>query len=373
VRFADAHVEEAFRELVAHRLQHVALAHGGRDHHDARVLAHPGEDGVAGDVGIAGGASPCQRNGRPVFPGKRGGGVVGDRVLDGGLEPVPFFGHHVQEDRALEVADHRQVLLQLAEVVPVDRADVAEPEILEEHPAQHARLDAVLDLVQEPLHGITHHRHPLEHLLHFGLQAGVGGGHSEPIEGLGQPAHARADRHLVVVQHDGDVLLQPAGVVHRLEHDPGGECPVADHRDRVPVFLRDDQIVAALQPEGRGHATAGMSGHDQVVGAFSRVGIAHQPPLGPDGRKLAVAAGDHLVGIDLMAGVPDEAVSQEVEGGVQGERQLDHAQVRGEVGASSAQQPAEGLAHLAGQPLQLGKRERREVFGGPDCRKDAVH
>ena len=43
-----------------------------------------------------------------------------------------------------------------------------------------------------------------------------------------------------------------------------------------------DQIVAALQPQGRGHAAAGVAGHEQVVVAFGRVGVAHQPALGAD-------------------------------------------------------------------------------------------
>jgi hypothetical protein len=52
---------------------------------------------------------------------------------------VAFFGHHVQQHGAVEVLDHRQVLLQLGDVMPVDRPDVAEPKVLEEHPTQQAR------------------------------------------------------------------------------------------------------------------------------------------------------------------------------------------------------------------------------------------
>ena len=49
-----------------------------------------------------------------------------------------------------------------------------------------------------------------------------------------------------------------------------------------------------------------------------------------------VAAGDELVRVDLVAGVPDEPVLAEVEGQVQGQAQLDDAEVAGEVGRADA-------------------------------------
>ena len=51
------------------------------------------------------------------------------------------------------------------------------------------------------------------------------------VETRGQGADTRADRHLVVVEDDEQVLAQAAGVVERLEDDAGGQGPVADDRD----------------------------------------------------------------------------------------------------------------------------------------------
>ena len=65
--------------------------------------------------------------------------------------------------------------------------------------------------------------------------------------------------------------------------------------------------------------------------------------------ELVVAAGDELVRIDLVAGVPDQPVAAEIEGGVQGQRQLDDAQVGGEMGRARGRQAADGLAHFVGQ------------------------
>ena len=54
--------------------------------------------------------------------------------------------------------------LQLADVVAVDRADVAEAQFLEEHAADQARLDRPLDLVEEPLHRVADDRHVAQQL-----------------------------------------------------------------------------------------------------------------------------------------------------------------------------------------------------------------
>jgi len=74
-----------------------------------------------------------------------------------------------------------------------------------------------------------------------------------------------------------------------------------------------------------------------------------------------------------MAGVPDQAVAAEVERGVQRQRQLDHAEIRGEVGAAGAQQLAKRLAHLACQLVELLGRQAFQVVGRLDVREDAIH
>jgi hypothetical protein len=62
-----------------------------------------------------------------------------------------------------------------------------------------------------------------------------------------------------------------------------------------------------------------------------------------------------------MSGVPNEPVVAEVEGLMQGEAQLDDAQVRREVGAAASDEVAQHLAHLAGKLLKLNERELLEI------------
>ena len=108
-------------------------------------------------------------------------------------------------------------------------------------------------------------------------------------------------------------------------------------------------LVAKLEAERRGGGDTGVAGHEQVVFAFVRIGVAHQAPLGADRAKLRESPGNQLVWIDLMAGVPDEAVAGEVEGQVQGQAELDHAEVRGEVSRADAEDADEFVAHFLGE------------------------
>ena len=167
-----------------------------------------------------------------------------------------------------------------------------------------------MHLREKPLDRVADHRHAGQQFLDLGLQPGVEMGRAQPVERFGQSADPGANRHLVVVQDDDQILLQSAGVVHGLEDDAAGKGAVADHGHDASVFLRPQQIVAALHAQGGADAASGVAGHEQVVFAFGRVGIAHQPALGPHRVELLVAAGEHLVRVDLMAGVPDQAVAR---------------------------------------------------------------
>ena len=63
----------------------------------------------------------------------------------------------------------------------------------------------------------------------------VGAGHPGAVEVVGQAADPWADRHLVIIQDDEQLLPQSAGVVERLEDDAGRERAVADDGHGVPV------------------------------------------------------------------------------------------------------------------------------------------
>src|SRR5262249_57363203 len=95
--------------------------------------------------------------------------------------------------------------------------------------------------------------------------------------------------------------------------------------------------------------------------------------LGADRLELLEAAGQELVRVDLVAGVPDEAVAAEVERQVQRDGQLDDAEVAGEVGRADAQDADQFVADLLRQQRQLGVGEAVEVRRRGDLRQDSGH
>ena len=106
-----------------------------------------------------------------------------------------------------------------------------------------------------------------------------------------------------------------------------------------------------------------MPGGEGVVRAFARLAESRKPALEPDVLEVVAAAGDELVGVHLVRGVPDQAVFGAVEHAVQGQRQLDDAQVGGEVSAPLADDGDDGLSGLLGDLGNLVAGQGFQVRG----------
>ncbi len=198
--------------------------------------------------------------------------------LTAGSEPVPLVGQDVEQHRAVHRLDLVEIGPECLEVVAVDRADVGEAELLEEHAAVDRGLDRVLHLLEPAIGLVADQRDRRQELADPPVPVAVDRGHPGLVEVIAQAADPGADRHLIVIQHDQELLAESTGVVQGLEDDARGERAVADDRHRVPLGMAD-QVVARLQAQGRRRGTTGVAGHEQVVKAFGRVGVAHQAPL----------------------------------------------------------------------------------------------
>jgi hypothetical protein len=71
--------------------------------------------------------------------------------------------------------------------------------------------------------------------------------------------------------------------------------------------------------------------------------------------------GEHLVHVGLVAGVPHDQVVGRVEDAVQGDGELDDAEVRPEVTTDLGDRRHDRLSELSGQLWQLGRRQRAQV------------
>jgi hypothetical protein len=79
------------------------------------------------------------------------------------------------------------------------------------------------------------------------------------------------------------------------------------------------------------------------------------------------------VRVNLVAGVPDEAVAGEVEGQVQGQAEFHDAEVAGEVGRTDAQHTHQFVTHFLGQLSQLLITQPLQISGASDTRQESAH
>ena len=132
----------------------------------------------------------------------------------------------------------------------------------------------------------------------------------------------------------------------------------------VPQVARLRQAFRDRQPR------TGVPAVEDVVRRFGpawepadAVELAKRPePLEP--------AGQQLVRVGLVAGVPDDPVARRLEQAVQRDGQLDHAERRPEVAAGPGDGPDDGVADLDGELGELDLVEAAQVGGVLDGRQD---
>ena len=231
----------------------------------------------------------------------------------------------------------------------VHRPVIAEAELLEEHSWADQPLGRLFRLARHLPHGLA-----AEALQHRGRTVVHGGqrrvGH-HLVEVLRDRTDILVDRPGIVVQHNDQPPGLRGDIVQRLEGDAVGERRISAERD--------DVLLAARHIARHGHAQRRAERRARVARAVAVVlalGAQHetvQPARLADGLEAAVAPGEHLVDIRLVAHVEDEAVARRVEDVVQRQRQLHHTQVGAKVPAGLGDTKNQPLANLFGKLSQL--------------------
>ncbi len=101
------------------------------------------------------------------------------------------------------------------------------------------------------------------------------------------------------------------------------------------------------------------------TGSYSlsaRLEAAQTPVLAQGGEPL-LAAGEQLVGIGLVAHIPDQPVAGGIEHVVEGQGEFDHAEAGRQVAAGAGHGGDDGLAQFAGRLFHLGHAEIAQVRG----------
>ena len=360
--FGDADVVGAVREGLAEQVEPRARGHGRGDGDDRRIEVRPLDQlgpehlGVAGRVGgrlrlLAGDDVELDHRVQLVGAALRRGVALA------------LLGDDVDQHRP--VGDGRGVLQdghQVVHVVPVDRPDVVEAELLEEGAAGDHAAGVFLGLLRRLLERAGQ---VFGELLADLAHAPVGAAGDEAGEIGAHAADRRGDRHVVVVEHHHELAARRLnGVVHRLVGHAGGHRAVADDGH--------DLVVAALLVAGGGEAEGGrdrgrgVGGAERVVFALRPLGEAGQAAALAQGADAVAPAGEDLVRIALVADVPDQDVLRRLEDVMQGHRQLDHAEAGAEVAAGDGDGVDGFGPDLVGELLQPRDVESAHVGGQLD-------
>ena len=292
--------------------------------------------------------------------GDFGEGVHTERVLLRFGVALALLGDHMKQLGAAEFFDVAENLHQAGGVVAVDEADVVETYLLEQGAGGHHALHIFLS----PMSRFQGRGDLGQHPFAAGADEVVGPAGPHPREITGEAAHIVGDGHIVVVEDDEDVLIHIAGVVESLEGHPRGHGAVSDDGDVVALLL--------LHPRRRHHAEggadggAGMADAEGVVFAFAAFGEGGQPVRLPHGEHTLAAAGEDLVGVGLMAHIPDQPVVGGVEHIVEGDGEFHHAEAGAEMAAGLTHAVEQVEAQFVRQLGELGRLQPAQVGGGLD-------
>ena len=244
----------------------------------------------------------------------------------------------------------------LVQVMPVNRADVVEPQCLEQRAANGHAFQHVLGALGTFLQrGRQQAEKPLRHLLEI-LHRGFG---IKPRQIGRQRPHRRRNRHLVVIQDHEQPFAQMARVVHRLERHAGRHGPVADHRYRIARIT--PKLCRHGKAQRRGNRGRAMRRTERIIGAFRPSGIAAKAPFRPQRANPVAPPGQDLVRIALVAHIPDQLVARGVEHGMDCHRQFNHTKASAKVPTRHRNRSNRLGPQLARQLVQLAVAQGFQV------------
>ena len=152
-----------------------------------------------------------------------------------------------------------------------------------------------------------------------------------------------------------------AGVVDGLQRHAAGEGAIANDGNTL-------EVLAALVPgqghaEGRRNRGAGVARTEVVEGALAALQITRNTVLLTQGVEVVVATGDQLMGIGLVAHIPNDPILVEVKGVIESQGEFHHPQTWAEVATARAHHVQVTLADLAGNAFELSNAEAMQLIG----------
>ena len=261
------------------------------------------------------------------------------------LKAAALLGEDVQEHRAILSFEKLESLDQQRQIVAIDGAEVLQAEFLKEDRGPEHALGGLFSAAHDFHGGFA--AEALDEARAESWQMLVVLVGDDAVEVAGDGAHVAIDGPLVVVEHDDQALGLLGDVVERFERDAVGESGVAGNGDHV--LFAAGQIAGHRHAEGRGKRGTGVAGAVAIVLALGAEHEAVQAAGLANGVEAIEAAGKNFVDVGLVAYVEEESVFGSVKDSVEGQRQLDDAEIRAEMTAGFGERLDEECADLLRQ------------------------
>ena len=273
----DAYVEHAARIRLLEDAHRGAGGHCGRDAYDFGIFGGQFDHRMAEHVlefhrGAIGMAFAAQRSCGGV---EFAGGVPCGRVGLGGREPFPFSGLDVEQTRPAHPLDVVECLYERGYVVAVDRTEIAYVKTLEYILlARQQRFQTVVEAHDCPLLAVRHHIEAAQETVERISEVVVSLRGGDVSQVVVERAYIGVDRHVVVVEHNQQVVGRVGGVVQTLERQAAANGCVADYGHHVAPGRLAVELRRHGHAERRRNRVGGVSGRESVVFAFGRGGEA---------------------------------------------------------------------------------------------------
>ena len=273
-----------------------------------------------------------------------------------------LFGDDVKDDRLVEGLEMFEGADQQQQIVAINGPVVAQAEFLEEHVREEQVFRAFLDFVGEGAGGFACDF--FDEIRSFRADGGKGVVGLEIGEVAGDRADVFIDRPFVVVEDDDEFAGGFRDVVERFEGGAAGECGVSGDGD--DVIIAAGEVAGGGHAEGGGEGCAGMACAVGIMLGFRAQEETVEAFVGADRVDLIRATGEHFVNVSLVGDVEDKLVVRRGEHLMEGDGQLDDAQIGTEVAAGFREGGDERVPDFRGKIDQFPVGEFFDIAGRMD-------
>src|SRR5256714_11108734 len=274
-------------------------------------------------------------------------------------EPLPFLRDAMDKAGPFQLLYRRESVHQRVDVMAVDGTEIPEAKLLKENARSEESLHAFLPFPDQ--------RADTGERAGRGIYDGANSGSDAIIQRVslyrGQILRHRADvgrnRHLVVVEDHDEVALRRTGVVQSFISQTASQSPVAEYRHNLEMLAV--QIARDRHPVACGNRGARVTRAESVVLTLGTLEKARESIFLAERFDPIGATRQQLVGIPLVANVPDDLVARSIEYRVEDNRKLDNSQPGADVPTGARADLDEARPHLLRDSAQLISRHRLQV------------